>query len=68
MSPYRDRHRVELQHLDARDQPAQVRTGDSALRSRLTKPLGRNGYPPRVGGSQPNEPGHGPENISLGLT
>src|SRR5271155_6242267 len=41
-----------------------MRTGDRAAGPWPAKSLGRNGYPPSLSGSQPNGPGHGPENIA----
>ncbi len=56
---HRDRHRIELQHLDARDQPPQVRAGDWTDRLGLAKALCRNGYPPGLRGGQARSPdGH----------
>ena len=53
----RDRHRIELQHLDARDQPPQVRAGDRTDRPGLAKALCRNGYPPGLRGAEGRGPG-----------
>jgi len=65
VGPHCDRHRIELQHLDTRDQPPQVCAGDRAARPWLAKSLGRNGYPPGLRGGQPNGPDrHGAENTA----
>ena len=50
---HRHRDRIQLQHLDSRDQPLQMRAGDRAGGPRLTKSLGRNGYPPGLRDGQP---------------
>ena len=52
VGPHRHRHRIHLQHLDPRDQPPQVRTGDGAGGSRFVKALCRHGDPAGLCGSE----------------
>ena len=52
MGPHRYRHRVQLQHLQPRDQALEVRPGHRPPGSGLVKALRRHRHPPRLRGGQ----------------
>ena len=59
VGPHRHRHRVQLQHLDTTDEPAQIAAGHRTGRGRGCKALGGDRNPAGLGrGQLRGQPGH----------
>ena len=59
VGPHRHRHRVQLQHLDTTDEPAQIGAGHRTGRGRGCKALGGDRNPAGLGrGQLRGQPGH----------